>query len=120
MNTSSAPFAPASAPDTAASTIVAPLSATVFAVCCVSQGSLEEVSSSAASRRRPWTRPSSPSATVCTACPFGSIVITMSLASATSRGVRAARTGPPRACASCFAADGFASSSVRLCPARAR
>ena len=58
MKTSSAAFAPHSAPDTGASTIATPASASRRPVASVSHGSDDDVSSSSAPGRRPCSRPS--------------------------------------------------------------
>ena len=88
MKTSSAAFAPHSAPETGASIIATPASSSMRPVASVSQGSDDEVSSSSAPGLRPRSRPSSPATSACTTAPFGTIVTTMSLRAASSAGVR--------------------------------
>ena len=91
MNTRVALSAPSLAPDTGASIMVTPWSASRAAVSRVSQGSAEEVSTRTAPRSKPAARPSGPNTHARTAVPSGSMVNTTSDASATSCGVRTAR-----------------------------
>ncbi len=87
MKTSSAFLAPASAPETGASTMATPMADRRVAVRRVSQGSEDEVSRSKAPRLKPVASPSVPKVTVSTSRPFGSMVMTMSDAAATAPGV---------------------------------
>src|SRR5580704_18908394 len=86
MKTNSAFWAPASAPDTGASTIATPLAANRPAVLRVYQGSEDDVSNSRQPLPNPSARPSGPNTTASTSRPCGNMVTTTSEAAATSLG----------------------------------
>jgi len=111
MNTNSAAMAPASAPDTGASTVEMPAFASPAAISLVNSGSEDDVSSSRPPGLKPCTSPRAPSAVSRTSTPEGSIVMTMSEALATAAGVSAAFT-PGTAARNRAMGSGFKSRTV--------
>ena len=117
MKTKSAASAPQAAPDTGASTMATPWAASFSAVCLVSHGSDDEVSSNRLPGFMPAARPSLAKTTCCTTEPLGNMVMTTSLCSASCRSDLTARAGPPSLLASCLEFAATRSYKARVWPA---
>ncbi|MNT38711.1 hypothetical protein D3C72_1749180 [compost metagenome] len=102
-------------PDTGASTICPPASATAWASRWVWAGTPELISTTTLPARRPASTPSAPLSTCSTMPLVGSMVTMMSLCAASAAQVAAAC--PPTSCANLSAWPGTASNTVTAKPA---